>query len=141
MNYIPLDEYVEILKVLPILCVDVIVCNRRSEYLLLKRANEPMKNRWWVLGGRVHKGETLEKAAIRKVKQEIGIRTRKMKPIGYYQLIKGANPFGFPFEYHSISVVFMTVIDGHKKIKLDKQNTAYKLSKKLPADFCFRPFE
>ena len=70
---IPKDKYAEIMKALPILCVDIIIKNTSNEYLLIKRAYEPLKGVWWVAGGRVLKGETLEQAAKRKVKEEIGI--------------------------------------------------------------------
>jgi len=141
MNQIPFEKYAEILKVLPILCVDVVACNAGGEYLLLKRTNEPMRDEWWVIGGRVHKGETLAEAAIRKVRQEIGVQVKNIQPIGYFQLVKGTNPFGLPFEYHAISVVFKIIIDDRQKIKLDNQSAAYKFAKELPADFSIRPFE
>jgi len=54
---------------MPILCVDVILRNRKGEYLLLKRLNEPKKGRWWPVGGRVSGGE-LTAAARRKVREE-----------------------------------------------------------------------
>lgn len=44
MSLIPADEYARIIEVLPILCVDVIVQNSKGEYLLVKRANEPLKD-------------------------------------------------------------------------------------------------
>ena len=59
---IPAEQYKEIIKVLPILCVDIVIKNNRGEYLLVKRAHEPLKGRWWVVGGRVHKGESIEQA-------------------------------------------------------------------------------
>lgn len=141
MNHIHLDKYSEIIKDLPILCVDVIVCNSKGKYLLIKRTNEPMKDKWWVIGGRVHKGETLKEAAIRKVKQEVGIEARNAQPIGYFELVMGTNPFGLPFKYHAISVVFKIHINESQKIKLDNQSEAFKFAKELPADFSIQPFE
>jgi len=58
MNFIKTETYNQIIEVLPILCVDVIIQNKDGEYLLIKRANEPKVGCWWVIGGRVHKGET-----------------------------------------------------------------------------------
>lgn len=62
MSMIPKKTYIQILKSLPILCVDIIARNAKGEYLLVKRANEPKKYRWWIVGGRVFKGESLEQA-------------------------------------------------------------------------------
>ena len=70
MSLIPLNKYSKILEDLPIYCVDIIIKNDKEEYLLIKRNNEPKKGEWWVVGGRVLKGETAKEAAIRKVKQE-----------------------------------------------------------------------
>ena len=135
MSLIPTDKYKEILAVLPILCVDIVIKNPKGEYMLLKRSNEPKKDQWWVIGGRVLKGETLEQAVVRKVKQETNIEVKSMRPIGYYELVQGVNPFGLPFEYHTVSVVFETVLSSDQKIMLDDQSSEYKFAKELPSDF------
>lgn len=141
MRHVPLDRYTKILEVLPILCVDVVVQNTHGEYLLIKRINEPKKDQWWVIGGRVFKGETFEEAAVRKVKEEVGLQVKSVRPIGYFELVNGANPFGLPFEYHAVSVVFTTIIDDRQTVELDNQSVKSKFAKKLPPDFTIRPFE
>ncbi len=141
MSVIPFNKYAKLLEDLPILCVDIIVQNSHGEYLLIKRANEPKKNRWWVIGGRVLKGETLRIAAMRKVKQEIGLRVKNLRPVGYFELVNGVNPFGLKFRYHTISIVFRAIIDDHQKITLDNQSLGFKFTKQLPSDFKVRLFE
>ena len=140
MSVISKKQYLQVLENLPILCVDIIVQNAKGEYLLVKRNNEPKKSRWWVVGGRLLKGESLEQAVVRKVKEETGQRIRDIRPIGYFELINGANPFGAAFEYHTVSVVFTAVIDGSDPVKLDTQSSEFKFSKKLPGDFKVRFF-
>ena len=140
MSLIPLDKYVDIVKDLPILCADIVLQNTRGEYLLIKRNNEPLKDEWWVIGGRVLKGETMEEAAIRKVKQETGLKVKNLRPIGSFELVNGTNPFGLPFKYHSVSIVFSAVIDSQQSIKLDDQSVEFKFAKELPADFIVQPF-
>ncbi|MBU1086390.1 MAG: NUDIX domain-containing protein [Candidatus Omnitrophica bacterium] len=135
MKMIPIGKYKDILDILPILCVDIIARNPKGEYLLIKRANEPKKGRWWVIGGRVLKGETLAQAVIRKAKQETGIKIKKMRPVGYFELVKGVNPLGRESKYHTISVVFAIDINDKQPIILDNQSTEYKYAKKLPSDF------
>lgn len=141
MNMIPLDQYSEITKVLPILCVDIVAQNTIGEYLLIKRANEPKKGHWWVIGGRVFKGETMEGAAIRKVKEETGLQVGNMRPIGYFELVVGENPFGMQFDYHAVSVVFTTIIEDGQTVQLDNQSIEYKFATELPFDFNIRSFE
>ena len=139
MSFIPANDYAQITKVLPILCVDVIVENSMGEYLLVKRANEPLKDQWWVVGGRVLKGETLEQAAIRKVKEEVGLKVDFVEPIGYYEDTFETNPFGFSIPLHSVSVVFSTVVDGSQQIKLDSQSSNWKYSPEIPKGFSIKP--
>lgn len=140
MKLIPRDKYAEIIKVLPILCVDIIVQNACKKYLLVKRANEPKKNKWWVIGGRVFKGETLKCAVKRKVKEEIGLRIKDIQAIGYFELLNSKHPFGLSCKYHAVSIVFKANINGAGVIILDDQSTGFKFAKKLPADFRIEPF-
>jgi colanic acid biosynthesis protein WcaH len=137
---IPTDQYQGIIEVLPILCVDVIITNTRGEYLLLKRANEPRKGQWWVIGGRLLKGETLEEAVVRKVREETSLQVEAAHPIGYYEAVSQENPFGLAPRLHAVSVVFSTLVDDGQPVRLDDQSLDWKFSKDLPADFCIKPF-
>lgn len=46
----------------------------KFEVLLIKRKNEPYKDCWALPGGFMEMGETLEKCAIRELKEETGIK-------------------------------------------------------------------
>ncbi len=137
---IPKDKYAEIMKALPILCVDIIIKNTSNEYLLIKRAYEPLKGVWWVAGGRVLKGETLEQAAKRKVKEEIGVIVDVVYPVGYYEDVFETNPFGLSTPLHSVSLVFSTIINNDNGILLEDQSTHWKYSKELPLKFTIKSF-
>ena len=138
---IPTEQYKQIIEVLPILCVDVVVTNTRGEYLLIRRANEPRKGQWWVIGGRLLKGETLEEAVVRKVKEETSLNVEAAHPIGYYEAVSQENPFGLAPRLHAVSVVFSTVVDDGQHISLDDQSVDWKFSRELPADFHINSFE
>ena len=140
MSFIPANDYAQITKVLPILCVDVVVQNSMGEYLLVKRANEPLKDQWWVVGGRVLKGETLEQAAVRKVREEVGLKVDFVKPIGYYEDTFGTNPFGLSTLLHSVSTVFSAMVDDQQQVRLDSQSTEWKYSDELPGGFRIKGF-
>ena len=137
---IPTEQYHRIIEVLPILCVDVIVTNTRGEYLLIRRANEPLKGEWWVIGGRVLKGETLEQAAVRKVLEETSLNVQAVHPVGYYEALSQENPFGLDPRLHAVSVVFSTVVDDRQQIRLDDQSMDWKYARDLPADFHVKSF-
>ena len=140
MSFIPEEEYARIMNVLPILCVDVAVQDAKGQYLLIRRANEPLKGQWWVIGGRVMKGETLEQAAVRKVREEAGMNVCSVKPIGYYEDVSEMNPLGLSSPQHSVSVVFSARFDDHQQVRLDSQSTEWKYSDELPAGFRIKTF-
>ena len=71
--FIPEKKYREIVQVIPILCIDALIINNKNEYLLLKRLNEPLKNVFWVPGGRVLHLEKTEDALVRIMKKELGL--------------------------------------------------------------------
>ena len=54
------------------------------ECLLVQRATEPVKGVWWLPGGRIYKGETFFDAAIRKTKEETGLRGKPIQILGVY---------------------------------------------------------
>jgi colanic acid biosynthesis protein WcaH len=75
---IPARLYEKILRVMPIACVDAVIVRGRS-FLLGKRMNKPAKGKWFVIGGRVMKGESLERSIKRHVKAETGLTDLRIK--------------------------------------------------------------
>jgi len=138
---IPAEVYQNIIAVLPILCVDIVVRNPQGEYLVVKRTNEPKKGTWWVIGGRVFKGETLEEAAARKAKEELNVELTGLCPIGYFEAPFQKKPFGLDGRYHAVSIVFSTVIEDTQVITLDSQSSEWKFSRELPERFIIKPFQ
>jgi colanic acid biosynthesis protein WcaH len=138
MSFIPAEDYEKIIEVLPVLCVDIVIQNSTGKYLLIKRVNEPLKGQWWVVGGRVHKNESLEHAAIRKVKEEVSLNLSNIFLLGYYEEVFNENPFDLECSLHTVSVVFSTVVSGSQKIKLDSQSSDWKYSSVLPSNFSYK---
>ena len=133
--YIEQKEYLKIIQSLPISCVDIIIKNKNNEYLLVQRNSDPLKNHYFLVGGRVNLNETLLSAAKRKLNEEVGLNVDKFEFIGVYQDFFDRNSFGKCKIYHTISLVFLINIIGNEKIKLNKFSTSYKWSKELPKRF------
>lgn len=55
---------------------------RDGKYLLAKRAVEPHKGTWDILGGFIEAGESAEEAAVRELKEEIGLNTKVKAYLG-----------------------------------------------------------
>jgi GDP-mannose mannosyl hydrolase len=126
---------------MPLLCVDGVLRDSSGRVLLVKRSNEPLKNHWWVPGGRVLKGETLQRAFRRKMHEELGLRVKKMHCLGYYEAVDmhhgGIDSNGG--RLHSVSVVFESVVDG-ANVTLDSQSSDWGYFKQLPTRFKIQAF-
>ncbi len=115
-------RYRTILEQIPIATVDAVVCFGRK-FLLMKRNNAPVRGEWWVPGGRVWKGETLEAAVKREVLEETGLDCEIVRRVGVLNQI-------FP-ECHTISIYFL-VRAPSPDVKLNAEHSAYRWSTRLP---------
>ena len=131
MKYINPQPYRIIQESVPIFCVDILVMNGKGEYLLVKRKNEPMKGRWWSVGGRVYKGESVTEAVVRKAKEEIGIKVRILHHLGFYEELYDRSQLNIKGGVHTVTEVFL-VSPESMNIKLDDTSESYKWSKQLP---------
>ncbi|MHB1864810.1 MAG: NUDIX domain-containing protein [Candidatus Saccharimonadales bacterium] len=66
------QEYGRVLDHVVVGCVDVAVING-EEILLEKRNKDPIKDNWWIFGGRILVGETLQDCAKRQLERELGL--------------------------------------------------------------------
>tara|TARA_B100000212_G_C27083056_1_gene408923 strand:- start:60 stop:497 length:438 start_codon:yes stop_codon:yes gene_type:complete len=82
MNYFPEEEYQRIIKSMPIFCIDFLI-GFQNKYLLIKRKEEPLKDSYWVIGGRLMFQEEITHAAKRIQEREIGIYFSNFKEIGF----------------------------------------------------------
>lgn len=124
--------YKKIQEVLPICCVDLVIRNNKGEFLLLKRKNKPAKGEWWFVGGRIEKGETVEKAALRKAKEEAGLAVALKGILGVGDTIFQRGFFGK--SAHTINITFLALAKT-KKVKIDDQSNCYKWFKKIDKKF------
>ena len=64
--------------------VDIFIYNDNNEFILIKRKNDPFKDRWALPGGFVDYGEKVEDAAIREAKEETSIDVELEKLLNVY---------------------------------------------------------
>ena len=129
---IPENLYRKIHKVLPLICTDVVVVGgqRKKFFLLVKRKNKPEKGKWWFPGGRIYKNELLKDAAVRKVREETGLKALKIKQLGIYEYFsqvgyfKGTNS-------HMLAVVHLAHVNIHNKVIIDWQSSGSKWESKI----------
>ena len=71
-------EYRELMRIAPIITVDVLLFNKDlKKILLFKRKNDPLKNKYYSCGGRLLKNEGFTDCALRKLKEETGLKINK----------------------------------------------------------------
>ncbi len=121
---IPTKLYRSIHRVLPIVCVDLVVSDpQRKNFLLVKRKNQPERGKWYLLGGRIFKNERLASAARRKLKGEIGLRGKIVTQLGIHEYFSKTGYFPGT-NSHTIIVVFLAVVRPHaNSVKLDSQSS------------------
>ena len=83
---------------MPIVSVEALIV-ADGGLLFLKRRNHPVKGEWWFPGGRIRKGESLEDALRREVKEETGLELLEAKLINVYSWI-------FP-ERHDVTITYL----------------------------------
>ncbi|SFT81791.1 GDP-mannose mannosyl hydrolase [Halomonas saccharevitans] len=66
------DTFRQVVANTPLVSLDFVVTNPQGEWLLGQRVNRPAQGCWFVPGGRVRKSETLEAAAQRLTRDELG---------------------------------------------------------------------
>ena len=124
MKRIPNARYRKILAVMPIACVDFVLTSRGA-FLLGKRTHHPAKGRWWIPGGRVFKGESLERAVARKVKEEIGIPKFIVKKQLWTKGLMFKKSFQGP-PSHTVSTVYLIEAPSRAIGKGDAQHDAFR---------------
>ena len=124
-DYIPLVLYDQIAKCMPIVSVEALVVMDEA-LLFLKRNNQPAKGEWWFPGGRIRKGESLEEALRREVKEETGLEVSSYKLINVYSRV-------FP-ERHDITIAYLCKCKKGK-VKLNNEHSEYRLFKIMPIGF------
>lgn len=126
------DDYIKVMDTMPVVCIDCVVANDRGEYLLVKRDNEPLKGEYWVPGGRLHKGERLEEAVHRKMRQEIGVDVEIVENLGFFEEFFDKTAQDSRGGFHAVSFLFL-VRPLSVEIRLDHQSSDWGWFKELPA--------
>jgi ADP-ribose pyrophosphatase YjhB (NUDIX family) len=131
IDFIPQRLYNQILKNIPIVCVDIVVTYRPSAFktlaLLIKRKDFPCKDQWWLVGGRMRKFESFHMTAKRILKEEVGIklsnRNYSLKTIALASTIFSESPVkNNPMQ--SINIVCYCEVPN-KKVILNSHSSDY----------------
>ena len=128
-DFIPEEEYLKIIKTMPLFCVDFLI-RCKDKYLLIKRSEEPVKGIYWVIGGRMMFNETLDELVVRVQTREIGRCFNNLKPIAFANYFFPNVPNGRAT--HTPTMLYLVEVDEMFKPKLDSTHLDYVWKKTLP---------
>jgi colanic acid biosynthesis protein WcaH len=124
IDFIPSVLFDQIVKRLPIASVEAVIVSNGA-LLFLKRNNEPVKGEWWFPGGRIRKGESLEDALRREIREETGLEISDYRLINVYSRI-------FP-ERHDLTIAYLCKCKKGKVV-LNGEHSEYAFFKVVPPD-------
>ncbi|AIY90074.1 NUDIX hydrolase [Geoglobus acetivorans] len=106
----------------PLVGVGAVIVRDRK-ILLVKRANEPNKGKWSVPGGLVRRGERLEEALEREIREELGVEV-VVKDVACVtdEVILDENGV---VEYHYVIIDFFAEITGEPRAMSDAEEVAW----------------
>lgn len=95
---LPEKEFMEIVRMTPLVSFDLLVREPRGKILVGWRRNEPAKGYWFVPGGIIRKGEILVEAFARITRDELGrsVSLANAKLKGIFEHIYEKNAAGLP---------------------------------------------
>ncbi len=121
-EFIPPEEFALIQRRVPEACVEVFL-EHDGGVLLVRRTNEPAKGEWFWPGSRLYKGETLEAAARRVAREELGLEVELAGRLGVYSHFWDTSAVEGVEARHTVNVVFRTrPVADEFDITLDEQH-------------------
>jgi colanic acid biosynthesis protein WcaH len=115
------DLYQQIVRIMPIPCVDLVVVNDYGQILLGKRTNHPASGEWWFPGGRVYYMETRVDAAVRKLREECRLEAHQLIELGTFDVI--VERPDHHITSHGITTLYVAGVGKHHLVTLDSQNS------------------
>jgi colanic acid biosynthesis protein WcaH len=123
------DEFLEIIDKTPLVSIDLVIRDSANRILLGRRVNEPAKGKWFVPGGRIMKGESINDAFERITKAEIGIKHSRSEArlIGAYTHLYDTNVFlKDGISTHYIALAFELQLADNIEVGEKAQHNEYK---------------
>ena len=97
-EWIAPDEFANVVRLTPLVAIDLIVRSPEGRVLVGRRTNEPARGCLFVPGSRISKNETLAAAFERITREELGtpVPMEQARFLGVYEHLYPTNRFGKP---------------------------------------------
>lgn len=123
-----LADFRTVVRLAPIVAIDLIIRNPRGEVLLGLRNNEPAKGFYFVPGGMILKNERLSEAFARLVKTETNLSAtfEDARLLGAYEHFYANNRFGeADFGTHYVVLGYELKLADAAGLKCDAQHSEF----------------
>ena len=123
---LPSDIWAGIVRHAPLISIDLIVRDAQQRILLGLRANKPAQGWWFVPGGVIRKGETLDAAFARISETELGIKLARAQArfLGLHEHHYADSFVGDIFGTHYVVLPHLVQIEDKTMLRGDLQHTA-----------------
>src|SRR5580700_2667522 len=118
-----------VVRLAPLVSIDLIIRNSQNYVLLGLRNNEPAKGFYFVPGGRIWKGESLQDAFARILKSETNCveSLDKASALGVYEHFYAVNRFDeCGYGTHYVVLAFALKVDDTSVLKVDTQHYEFR---------------
>lgn len=122
-------DFLNVIRLTPLVSIDLIVTDGNRRVLLGQRRNRPAQDSWFVPGGRVRKGESLDTAFTRVVRDELGIASvqrSSSRLFGVFEHYYDDNFAGVPdIATHYVALAYSITLSGSVPIGRFDQHSGY----------------
>jgi colanic acid biosynthesis protein WcaH len=118
-----------VVRLAPLIAIDLIIRNARNEILLGLRNNEPAKGFYFVPGGMILKNERLHEAFVRLLKNETNYSASigEARLRGAYEHFYANNRFGEAgYGTHYVVLAYELKLDDIRPLKADAQHREFR---------------
>ncbi len=118
------EDFKTVIGSTPLISIDFIIENDKSEILLGKRVNKPAKDFYFTLGGRIYKNEIIKDAQKRILKDEAGLNINKYDThfLGIFEHFYDDSFVDNNISTHYVNIAYKIKVDN--VIELPKQQHA-----------------
>ena len=123
------EDLLKIIKKAPLVSIDLIIQSKTGRILLGFRKNTPAKDSWFVPGGIIKKGETLEEAFQRisrdELKQNFSWKNAEFLGIPARHYYPNEKKFGETVDIHYVVLPYVVLVTEEFQLEEDDQHWKY----------------
>lgn len=133
-EWIAESDWRQVISTVPVPSVDLLV-TVDDGVVLGRRTNEPAQGKWFVPGGRIHKGERIENAVQRIAQEELNVSVEISERLGAYDHFYATSEFD-GVDKHYVAHGFVVSPDREPEVN-DGQHRQIRVFHTRPTD-CHR---